>query len=364
MDDRNKSEESKVILNSLQSLLSVKRNYEDKKLNDEWLNIFEEIIPYIDNILRNPKRFIVNEEEIVKVELAKKVTVESIIHLTQHTSLIQDYDPIKGDVRPSKILNINKDESIDTYENRFIFTLVNNMRYFIELRLREFNGESSFYDKLDLEYNGTMKIKTEDIKVSINYQSTNKSIDDLDKENSFDSRLKTIKTQLDAFTNTELMITLNKLHVSAVQSPIHKTNVILKNPNFQQASRLWNYIQSYIKEEYKITKDNQDYLDSGQLKEQFDQGVLLFYLATELISEKKHHLSENKALSLTINKLLENIIDFDPNLTEKKIKELFHKQIKIVKEKSINREKIIFKAFKYKFNIISDNLKESYLILE
>lgn len=52
----------------------------------------EETVPYIDNILRNPNRFIVNEEEIVKIELARKITVESIKHLSKNTNLIQDYD--------------------------------------------------------------------------------------------------------------------------------------------------------------------------------------------------------------------------------------------------------------------------------
>ena len=79
-------------MENLNSMLSVKTDFEKKEYNYEWIRQFEEVIHYLDNILRNPKRFIVNEEDIVKVELAKKITVESVIHLTQHTSLIQDYD--------------------------------------------------------------------------------------------------------------------------------------------------------------------------------------------------------------------------------------------------------------------------------
>ena len=124
----NNNEQTKddYFLNNLNSTLGVKRDYEKMEYDHEWLETIEDAIPYIDNILRNPKRFIINEEEIVKVELAKRVTVESVIHLSQHTSLIQDIDKKTGDVKPSKILNINRDESLDTYENRFIFTLINN----------------------------------------------------------------------------------------------------------------------------------------------------------------------------------------------------------------------------------------------
>ena len=101
-------DDDELFLHNLNSTLFVKRDYDMKDFDYGWLDIVEDCIPYIDNILRNPKRFIINEEEIVKVELARKVTVESVIHLTQHTNLIQKIED-NGDVKPSKILNINKE---------------------------------------------------------------------------------------------------------------------------------------------------------------------------------------------------------------------------------------------------------------
>ena len=118
MDNEEDFEEEKdkneIFLNNLNSTLYIKRDYDMKDFDYEWLDIIEDTLPYIDNILRNPKRFIINEEEIVKVELARRVTVESVIHLTQHTNLIQKIED-NGDVKPSKILNINREESLDTY---------------------------------------------------------------------------------------------------------------------------------------------------------------------------------------------------------------------------------------------------------
>ena len=63
-------------MNHLNSTLLVKRDYELHEYDYEWLIKIEETLPYLDNIVRNPKRFIVNEEEIVKVELSKKITVD------------------------------------------------------------------------------------------------------------------------------------------------------------------------------------------------------------------------------------------------------------------------------------------------
>ena len=93
----------------INSNLRVITDYNSEDYDYEWLDRMEKCIRYLDNILRNPNRFIVNEEDIVKIELARRVTVESIKHLSRNTNLIQDYDKKTGDVKPSKILNINKE---------------------------------------------------------------------------------------------------------------------------------------------------------------------------------------------------------------------------------------------------------------
>ena len=113
---------------NIKSTLEVSDDYEKVSTDTEWVDIMEDTIQYLDNILRSPNRFIVNEEDIVKIELARRVTVESIKHLSRNTNLIQDYDKKTGDVKPSKILNINKEESYNTYENRFIYTCIFNCR--------------------------------------------------------------------------------------------------------------------------------------------------------------------------------------------------------------------------------------------
>ena len=141
----------------------------DKTENDvEWLDIMEDTIRYLDNILRNPNRFIINEEDIVKVELARRVTVESIKHLSKNTNLIQDIDKKTGDVRPSKILNINKEESFNTYENRFIYSLIKNMQFYINRKKKNITEDSSSSKEFkQFEYNANSKMGKETIDLSL-----------------------------------------------------------------------------------------------------------------------------------------------------------------------------------------------------
>ena len=88
-------EKNKKFYDSIDSSLYVTNEIDARTTNFEWLEIMEETIRYLDNILRNPNRFIINEEDIVKIELARRVTVESIKHLSKNTNLIQDYNKKK-----------------------------------------------------------------------------------------------------------------------------------------------------------------------------------------------------------------------------------------------------------------------------
>ena len=90
--------------NNIDSNLRVVTNYDRVNCSFEWLDIMEDTIQYLDNILRNPNRFIVNEEEIVKVEQARKITVETIKHLSKHTNYIQEIDKIEEPIAKSDII--------------------------------------------------------------------------------------------------------------------------------------------------------------------------------------------------------------------------------------------------------------------
>ena len=343
-DEEEQMDPTDKFLNNLSSTLFVKRDYDMKEFNYEWVDKLEDVIPYIDNILRNPKRFIINDEEIVKVELAKRVTVESVIHLSQHTNLIQKIED-NGDVKPSKILNINREESMDTYENRFIFTLINNTRQFYEDRISATAGNSYCIDKNIMRYEAITKVDADDLKISIDLSDISKIVKETGGEKnhiSLKDRLYKIKVQLDGFTGTELWQTLNRLHVAPVRSPIRKTNVILKNPNFRKAEELWNYIQSFESKDKK-EKDKRDYFDRGILKNEYDQAFLMAFIANKNLINTSLDASETVIVNQMMKRLIDNLLDSSEELDEDKIKMLFDKQLSNIKEKNEKRSNSIFR---------------------
>ena len=352
-------DQNDIFLNNLNSTLFVKRDYDMKSFDYEWLDIIEDVMPYLDNILRNPKRFIINEEEIVKVEQARKVTVESVIHLTQHTNLIQKIED-NGDVKPSKILNINKEESLDTYENRFIFTLLNNLRFFFETRTTETAGSSYCLDRNNVKYEANTRVNGEDLKISVDLSDVTKSVQSEagTKGNmSLNDRLKKIKNQLDGFFGTELMVILSKLHVAPVRSPIKKTNVILKNPNFRKAEELWNYIQSYESKDKK-ERDKREFFDKGVLKNEYDQAFLMSFVANKNYISSSEGTDEANIINQMFKRLVDNLLETDEELTEDKLKEIFDKQIVLIKEGNAKKAKNVLKILDDRLTRENHNLEE------
>lgn len=87
--------------------------------------MIEEGIDAIFNIVDKPRRFITTSEEVVPVALAKKITADSVRHLSMNTQFIASDE--NGDIQPTRVLNVTTEESYDLYENRFIYHLIQRL---------------------------------------------------------------------------------------------------------------------------------------------------------------------------------------------------------------------------------------------
>ena len=350
---------------NVHSEYKIESDYEKVEVNFEWLDLMEDTVRYLDNILRNPNRFIINEEEVVKIEQAKRITVESIKHLSKHTNFIQEIEQ-NGDVRPSKILNINKEESYNTYENRFIYTLIGNVRKFFEDHSKNIANDSFYFDQKKYNYEANTHIGNEKVKISVNMESLDKNIIKPTTTNNLTikERLNAIKIQLDSFTNSELVQVLSKLHVPQVRSPIRKTNVILKNPNFRIAEKLWNFIQSYNEDDCRNEKDDNNYLDIGELKKQYDQSFMYAYIANSNLSSTNNKVTEKKAISVVIDCLVRNILDYNMDIDEKLINDVFKRKFRSAREELNQKSKRVNEVLINKFKSTNEIIYEASNLLK
>lgn len=332
------------------SQLHVNKNENKIDCNYEWIDIIEETVPYIDNILRNPNRFIINEEDVVKIELARRVTVESIKHLARNTNLIQDIDKKTGDVKPSKILNINKEESFNTYENRFIYSLIQNIMTFIEFKKRTVVEEAKFDGNNDISYNGKCMLGDEKVSIELKLNNSVKSVNPIidDEGNNVSTRIDKLEQKVRDLTHTEVYKTIKMLHIALVTSPIKKTNVILKNTNFQYAVKLWNYIQEHINDESSVaTKNNESYDDSGVLKNYFDESFLLDYLVSQtIVNGNTKKLDKQELSERLIGNVVEKIIDINEGISEEQLSNLVARQFTVIKYRNVVTDRKIQKLYR------------------
>ena len=334
----------------IKSNLKVLDDYEKVTSDTEWINIMEDTIRYIDNILRNPNRFIVNEEDIVKIELARRVTVESIKHLSRNTNLIQDYDKKTGDVKPSKILNINKEESYNTYENRFIYSLIQNMKSFIARKKSLGIVDSSMKSNKRFEYTGSTNIGEEEVNISMNLASAlgngKNSQNANNKGESLAERIEKLELKISDLTNSEVYKTIQKLHIQLVTSPIKKTNVILKNVNFQYAVKLWNYMQENIGDKSAKEADSKNYEDQGDLKDYIDETFLLNYLIMNTLNKDEPQEQEEKEISKKIvENMVKQVVTLNSEITLTDLNKIVEKQYEVIKYKQVATAKKIEEIF-------------------
>lgn len=321
----NKDNANKFIA-STSSNITVKRDIDACVSDTSWIDMVEECIPYLDNIIRNPRRFIVQEENIVPIEKAKVVTEESIRHLAQHTSMIQEVQE-DGTVIPLKLLNVYREETVDLYENRFIKSLVDNLYTFVNNKLNESDQRSYAKVESTVSYSGLMKKKGEEVEVNLQLKSKKDTEIDASKDgHSLEERISHIKDIVSAFRSSTFIKSLKES--SPVRSPIRKTNVILKEQNFIKALELWEYLEkNNIKPITSIDKRTEIVKDAD-IKTKYD---LAFFIDNDAI-DLNAASNKSEFNSAIISKLVNDFV-FTGDITEKEFKKLMGKEFKEAKKR-------------------------------
>ena len=334
----------------LSSTMDVKIEAEKPKIEGLWMDKVEKTIPYIENILAAPTRLIVNEEEVVKIEKIKKVTVESIKHLSKNAGFIEDVDE-NGDVKTGKLLNVFKEETLNTYENRFIYTLIQKMRAIVVREknklLKEKLATSKEFKQVDYQgksYNGKDKVDIQIIMTSSSESSKRtKEIKEMI------NRLKTLEKTIGNLMLTTTYQTLEKQNVQLITPPLKKNNVILKNVNFQYAAKLWDFLINEM-DKMKVTDmENKEkkYKERGKAKKLVDETFLLDYLILQSVENPEiKNKYKKEIIEQLIANMVERTIDVNEGLTEEQLKNLVSKQYKIIKYKRQASNKEVQEIFK------------------
>ena len=353
-----------AFLDNVESKLNVHIDIKKKELNtEEWSEEILFSIPYLYKGLEMHHKQIVTEEEIVKIELVKKVTVETVKHLAKHTDLVDRIDEETGDVTPKKLLEAHKEENFITYENRFLYTLVLLINDFINYKKGKgllAEGEKNIKK---IQYDAKSKVAQE--KITIKSEVTIDSSDSTDKteqNKKIKEGLAKIDEGLEQLYQTEIFKLLSAKKVTLVKPPLKMTNVLLKNVNFQYAVKLWNYLNENFVSKDEPIRDQRDYEDKSMLLTMYDENFLLNYLDFNLIETKDKikptiDLDDKKAIKKITDNLMLRILELNPNITEAQLKELLAENYIKMKGKYSSNIKQIEDLFSRNIKLFMNNIR-------
>ena len=235
-----------------ESSVRLSKKYMLRSIDEIWVKAIEDCLNSIDALIRNPRHYIAETEEVLPIELTKKISGRSITHLGRHTDMIRMND--NGEVTPMKMLNVFREDSLMTYENKFLNTLVNRLYMFVSRRynVAKTKGVDEETETLEFENNFTDGDGKGRIKLVIEYA---KRSDGADVKNTvFDTgvwkRVERLNDIVTGYVNSSFCKSMDR---NFVRPPIMRTNAIIKNKYFRECLALWEFIESYDDAGYGIT---------------------------------------------------------------------------------------------------------------
>ena len=300
-------------------------------LFERWLTVVEEGIESIFNIVDKPRRFITTSEEVVPVALAKKITADSVRHLSQNTQFIVSNEA--GEIQPTRILNVTTEESYDLYENRFVYHLIQRLFAFVDKRT-----DIIFWSTGDETCNVmSMESKIDDAYEEISYkvEMTIKNRqsyveNDTDNMNLFKriDRVRRMSRTLRASSFCDIMNGCAK-----VRSPIQRTNLMMKDPDYRACYKLWQFIEGYDEVGYTIEEqDSALQFDEEYLLQMYINMITNYTVFKSLLESDPRKMSElatekrEPVKPKFIKKIEEQIVE-DRNIEDVEIRKVFVEEV-------------------------------------
>ncbi|MDD6465605.1 MAG: DUF2357 domain-containing protein [Coprococcus sp.] len=225
-----------------------------KVVDESWLTVIEDGLQAIFNIVDKPRRFITTSEEVVPVALAKKITADSVRHLSQNTRFIGTN--AAGEIQPTHVLNVTTEESYDLYENRFVYHLIQRLFAFVDKRT-----DVIFWSTGDETCNVMqMESKIDDAYEEISYKvemtiKNRQSLVENDSDNmAVFKRIDRVRRLSRSLRNSSFCEIMNGC--AKVHSPIQRTNLMMKDPDYRTCYKLWQFIEGYDAIGYRIEEQD------------------------------------------------------------------------------------------------------------
>lgn len=241
----------------------------EKTVDLAWVDAIEESLEGFQNIIALPRNVIKEEELIVNVANAKKAGADTVRHLAQHASMIEDFNAQTGDVRPSKLMQKYREDSVSLYENRLVYTAMESAYHFVKIRHDALFGAMSDEFGAKLKLRSDMDSATEHVHMDmyLHIKNIESALDTDGKNADVFGRISRLYRVLGMFMGTQFARELSKSN--RVKGAITKTNVLKRNPNYKKIVKLMEFLRQYDEIGYSIKVVEQ----SPEINEVFQRDI-------------------------------------------------------------------------------------------
>ena len=189
---------------------------------------------------------------MLPIELTKRVSGRSVAHLARHTDYISRNE--YGELTPTKLLNVFREDSLLTYENKFLNTLISRLYLFIGKRAK-IAEEAGADEKLDnFEFESAFEHGEGRGRIKIEVEYSERNTEETARKPFLGTglwhRVQRLNEIVSGYMQSSFVKAMDKNYI---RPPVMRTNAILKNKYFNECLALWEFIESYEDAGYGIT---------------------------------------------------------------------------------------------------------------
>lgn len=250
----------------------------EKTVDVTWVDALENALEAFQTILSMPRHIIREEEIIVNVSHAKQGGAAVVQHLAQHAAFVDKFDDASQEIQPNRLMQKNRFDAHDQYENRLVYTALDAAFTFVKIRHDALMSAMSdeFGAKLKLETNMATATEAVHMDMFLHIKETENAMDTDARNADVFERISRIYRVLSMLMGTGFVQELSK--AGKIKGSVIKTNVLKKNPNYRKVVQLYEFLRSYHDVGYTIRVVEQNPQISDTFQQDIYRNVLFNYL--------------------------------------------------------------------------------------
>ena len=260
----------------------------EKFVDTSWVDAIEEALEGFQNVVASPRNIIKEEELIVNVANAKKAGSDVVRHLATHAALVDNFDEENSEVRPGRLMQKYRDDTMGIYENRLVFTTLEKAYHFVKIR------HDALFEAMGDEFGAKLKVRSDMVSATesvhmdmfLHITDTDSALQIDEKNREIFDRISRLYRILSVHMNSRFARHMVKR--ARVSGEVMKTNVLKKDPNYRSIVKLFEFLRKYDDVGYTIRVVEQNPVIGENFERDIYHNILFNYLVL------KGHLERDK----------------------------------------------------------------------